>query len=177
MRTWSILNRSLIRATLAGGAVVGLLLVGVLRVSAAGNGASTFTVTVKDATFPFGVVTNPCTGAQDVLTLTNVNGVLHITVNKAGDEWDTGTLAGSFTLDPAPPPANPTLGLPSYSGHAETWFGDSFNQTNQVNHAIFNLHGTGSDGSSLTVHMLFHYSTNANGTITVSTNNTSFTCG
>lgn len=63
-----------------------------------------------------------------------------------------------------------TLGLDpiTYTGHFTTWFGDENNQQNDVEHSTFNLHLTGSDGSTLSAHENAQAAMNANGTITVS---------
>jgi hypothetical protein len=66
--------------------------------------------------------------------LATVNGVFHVNINGAGDNWTTSTLTGPFTI---------TSGATVLAtGHLETWFGQENNLTNSVGNAIFNLTGT-----------------------------------
>lgn len=113
-------------------------------------------------TFPSNVpCVDPATGPPTgMLTLTS-NEVFHVTVNRAGDGWITGTSEGSFSFTPFDPTR------PSYTGHYTSWFGGSFNQKNLVFHDTFNVHGTGSDGSSLDFHMIDHFSISASGVVLV----------
>ena len=82
------------------------------------------------------------------------NGVLHMTVNNAGDTWITGTIEG---------PASAT----GFSGHAAAWFGVEDNAQNSVNHFIANAVGTLSDGTPLRIHQEGQFTMNANGLPTV----------
>ena len=88
-----------------------------------------------------------------LVTLTINTGVFHITINKAGDEWDTGTVEGGlvFAAD---------TGV-VYTGHFTQWFGDSLNNQNAVMHFTANYVATGSDGSHLSLHMDLHLSSSA----------------
>lgn len=138
---------------------------------AAGNGAQTQTVTFKNATIDFGAGANPCSGASGDLTALSVNGVMHETVNKAGDFWDTGTLTGTFQFTPD------DRSLPTYTGHGTAWFGDSINNQNVVNHFTMNLNLTGTDGSTVAFHEAGHISTNANGVPVVVFDKQNTTCG
>jgi hypothetical protein len=99
----------------------------------------------------------PFTG---MLTLT-FNAVFHVTVNKAGDGWITGTTEGNFSFTPFDP------ARPSYTGHFASWFGGSFNMNNTVLHDTFNVHGTGSDGSTLTFHVIDHVNIDSSGVVTL----------
>jgi len=85
------------------------------------------------------------------------NTVFHETVNTAGDGWITGTTEGAFSFMPFDPKRV------SYAGHAESWFGGSFNLNNTVLHDTLNISGTGSDGSTLTAHIIDHMSISASG--------------
>ncbi len=119
----------------------------------------TYTQNVHGAvqSFPSNVpCVDPPNSVTGFLTLT-FNAVFHVTVNTAGDAWATSTQTGDFSFVPFNP-----AGL-SYTGHFAIWFGDSFNQNNSVLHDTFNLHGTASDGSSLTAHMIDHMSISASG--------------
>lgn len=147
----------LLRGTLATVAVVCLLLLTLSSALADGNGATTFTQTFHNAvaTMPSA---NPCTGVPGTVTLT-YNGVIHFTVNKAGDFWDTGNQTGDFVFIPD------DASQPSYTGHFHNWFGDSFNNRNQVDHFTFQVNGVGSDGSTLTFHEVGHFSVSASGAV------------
>jgi hypothetical protein len=99
----------------------------------------------------------PFTGT---LTIT-FNAVFHVTVNQAGDVWLTGTTEGAFSFVPFDP------ARPSYTGHFASWFGASLNRNNAVFHDIFNVHGTGSDGSTLTFHVIDHVNIDSSGVVTL----------
>lgn len=136
-----------------------------------GNGAQTQTFHIKNATVDFGPSANPCSGATGDLMGTDINGIMHETVNKAGDDWGTSTLTGQFLFTPDDPTQ------PTYTGHGTQWGGGSDNNQNSVGHFTFSLHMTGSDGSSITFHETGHMSTNANGDPTVVFDKQSVTCG
>lgn len=103
--------------------------------------------------------------ATDFVVITAVgpgNGVIHSIVNNAGDGWFTSTWTGTVSLvflesDGVTP--DPTA--PTYTGHLQQWFGGSFNKNNFVTHDTTNVQVTGSDGSSLGVHIVDHMSTSA----------------
>jgi hypothetical protein len=120
----------------------------------------TFTQNVQGATqtFPTSLpcVDPPTSPPTGTLTIT-FNAVFHVTVNGAGDAWITSTSTGNFSFVPFDP------SRPSFTGHFTGWFGGSFNQNNLVVHDIFNVHGTGSDGSSLAFHIIDHMSISASG--------------
>lgn len=86
------------------------------------------------------------------------NAVFHITINAAGDEWVTTTQEAWFNLVP-------DTGTVTYTGHFATWFGLSLNRNNSVAHDVFNIKATGSDGSALTLHIVDHLNSSANGQI------------
>lgn len=138
-------------------AVLALTLMVSSAALADGNGATTFTQTFHNAvqTMPSN---NPCTGASGNVTLV-YNGVFHYTINKAGDFWDTSNQTGTFTFVPD------DTSQPSYTGTFHMWFGDSFNNHNQVNHFTFQVHGIGSDGSTLDFHETAHFSVSASGMV------------
>jgi hypothetical protein len=102
---------------------------------------------------------NPCTNAPGTISINYTNDVFHINVNGAGDIWLTQTLTGSATATPDDPL------LPSYSGHVTIWFGASMNKNNYVLHDTFNATLTGTDGSTITMHMVDHLSANASGIV------------
>jgi hypothetical protein len=109
-------------------------------------------------TFPTNVpCVDPMTGPPTGILTITFNGVFHVTVNGAGDVWVTSTSAGDFSFAPFPPRTV------SYTGHFTTWFGASLNRNNGVFHDTFNVHGTGSDGSTLSAHFITHFSMSASG--------------
>lgn len=83
------------------------------------------------------------------------NGVLHLTVNNAGDSWLTGTIEGPATVSGA--------GATLFSGHAAAWFGIEDNAQNSVRHFIANADGTLSNGTALSIHQEGQFTVNANG--------------
>jgi hypothetical protein len=88
-----------------------------------------------------------------LLTITINNGVFHITINKAGDLWDTGTIEGTFVFVA-------DNGL-TYTGHFTQWFGDSVNNLNEVHHFTASFVGSAPNGSRISLHFDFHFSTSA----------------
>ena len=136
-------------------AIGGMLAFTVTAAYADGNGAQTFTQTFKNQTDQF-VDFVPCRDYQATITIT-YNGVLHFTVNKAGDFWATGTMTGTVTAVPL------DASNPSFTGRFTTWFGESDNNQNFVDHSTFRLRLTGSDGSTITAHETVHLSSSASG--------------
>ena len=120
-----------------------------------GNGAQTTTQHFKNATDTF-VDFVPCRDFKATIT-TTYNGVLHFTVNKAGDFWATGTMTGTATAVPLDP------SNPSFTGKFTTWFGEADNKQNGVDHSTFTVHLTGSDGSTIKFHDTAHVSSSASG--------------
>ena len=92
-----------------------------------------------------------------LLTNNVETGIFHITINKAGDEWDTGTLEGTFAFL--------TDAGVLYTGHFTQWFGDSFNNRNMVQHATLNYTGSSATGAHISLHIEFHLSTSASGDV------------
>ena len=110
-------------------------------------------------TFPPMQVTPLCGGAAPGGTVyATGNAVFHITVNAAGDTWVTQTQEAWFTLVP-------DTGTVTYTGHFAIWFGVSLNRNNSVLHDVFNIHATGSDGSTISLNIVDHLSMSASGQI------------
>ena len=151
--------RKLVQFGVVAGTLAALLALGVPAAYADGNGATTFTQNDHNVTESM-VSANPCTGDTGTLTDT-FNSVFHGTISKTGSLF-TGTAEAEFTFVPDDP------AKVTYTGHFTTWFGDENNLQNDVAHATFNLHATGSDGSTLTFHENAQATMNANGVITVS---------
>lgn len=128
-------------------------------VSAGGNGAQTFTQTMKGP-FPSFHVDATC-GVFGGTVSGSGNAVFHITINNAGDEWVTTTQEAWFTIVPDDPT------LPNFAGHVAAWFGISVNNQNAVLHDITNVKATATDGSgqTLSFHFVDHISVSASGQV------------
>src|SRR5213078_1101360 len=152
-------------------AVVVLLAAGAALPAAGGRGTVTITTHDHNVQLFSDPVTNPCTGEPGTLTAIAANEVFHITFFTNGDEfWVTGTDEGTATFTPD----NPS-GV-SASGHFASWFGESFNEKNDVQYDTFNLTLTNTDGSHIVVHETTHLSTNAAGVVTVNFDKMSLSC-
>jgi hypothetical protein len=97
----------------------------------------------------------------------NGNGVFHMTVNKAGDSWVTGTVEGQFIVVDG---SGNTVG----TGHAQSWFGSEDNNQNGVQHFTSNGYANMLDGTRIGFHAEGQFAMNANGVVTV--NRTTFDC-
>jgi hypothetical protein len=130
------------------------------------NGAGTVTSTqhAKNVVlFSMPGSSNPCDPADTgTLTATAATEVFHITTQADGTFWVTGTAQGTVTFTPD----NPADA--SATGHFTSWFGESSNDKNDVQHdtATFNLWA--SDGTHIVFKMKDHLSTNALGKVTAS---------
>ncbi len=126
-----------------------------------GAGAVSFTQTFHDATQTFSTP-NPCSGAPGTVAIT-YNGVAHGTVLTsgvgAGTGWFTFTATGSFVLTPSDP------SQPTFTGKFTVWDGENMNLNNFAATSILVIHGTGSDGSSLSFHDVAHFSVSASGVV------------
>jgi hypothetical protein len=166
-------NLGALRISLVALAALGMLLIGAGLAFADGNGAQTQTFTVKNAQFDMGPALDPCSGMSGQVLGTSVNGVLHQTINGAGDFWLTGTLTGASIFVPD------SASMPTYVGHGETWFGVSDNNQNGVEHFTFHFQGTAPDGTTMDFHEIGHISTSAssNGLPVVVFDKATGTCG
>ncbi len=137
---------------------IALLLLSLTAGVTRGSGATTFTQNFHDVTVTFPASPFFCNGINSTVTIT-YNGVFHETNLTSGEFWATMTLAGTFATTPVDPSQL------SFTGHFAVWFGVSANHQNFVVHSIFNIHGTGSDGSTLIFHDTMHFSVSASGVI------------
>jgi hypothetical protein len=127
-----------------------------------GSQTGTFTCTMHG---PQSEELGPGCGQADAFI--NGNGVFHITVNKAGDSWVTGTVQGDFvTVD--------GFGDTTGTGHAQQWFGGADNNQNGVQHFTGNGYANMLDGTRIGFHVEGQFTMNANGVVTVS--RTTMTC-
>jgi len=136
---------------------LGAVLLMAVTAQASGAGAVSMTQTFHDATQSM-PSNQPCTGVPGTLTLT-YNGVVHTTFLTsgvgAGTGWFTFTATGAFSFVGSD-------GV-NFSGMFTTWFGGNGNLQNFAGTSILVVHGTGSDGSSLTFHDVAHMSVSASG--------------
>jgi hypothetical protein len=162
--------RHVLRAvTLA--AMLTLLTAGAALADGGGQGTVTTTQQFRGLAFSQ-AVTNPCTGAAGMLTASVRTGVFHVISFTTGPEfWMTGTDEGTATFTP-----DDATGA-SASGHYAEWFGESFNNRNDVRHDTSTYNLKGSDGSHIVVQAVDHFSTNANGVVTVSFSDVNVHCG
>jgi len=108
---------------------------------------------------------NLCSGMPGVLTIV-FSGVAHTTALENGTLQMTGTSTGTVTFVPDDPTQ------PSYTGHLTERFGEGMNTITIADNIV--LHG--SDGSLGKLHILFHLTVNANGTVTASIDTNRLTC-
>lgn len=147
-------------------ALLVVLLAGFVTAIPASADAATSVTQNFHGTFKPMTVGPLCGAPGGVLTGTG-NAVMHMTVNAAGDAWGTATQEESFTLTPT------DKSLPIFTGHFAIWFGFSSNLNNVVSHDIFNVIATGSDGSSIALHLVDHFSISAS----LNVNSFSIGCG
>jgi len=162
------MSRRVVRA--AGlGVVVALLSAGAAL--AGGRGTVTITTHAHNVLLFTESVLNPCNGEPGTVTAIAANEVFHVTFFPNDDEfWVTGTDEGTATFTPDDP-----NGV-SASGHFAAWFGESFNEKNDVQHDIFNIHLRTTDGSLIVARETTHLSTNAAGEVTVNFDKMSVSC-
>jgi hypothetical protein len=116
-------------------------------------------------TFP---TVNPCNGNPAVGTATS-NIVSHETFFPAtGEDHQTFTEEDNFTV----------VGVPAtFTGHMTIHDNLNLNRQNLNATSTVSAHATGSDGSTITFHEVDHFTFNADGTLTVSFERPSLTCG
>ena len=137
--------------------------------AAAGGIGHTVTITQhQHGEFTIPDAVNPCNGHVIAIAVDG-NSVEHITFFPDGDEvWMTFTTTGKFTgID----------GDVTYTGHFTVWGNFNLNERNSNSTFTFSLRAVGSDGSVIIGHETAHFALNANGTVTVSFDKMSFTCG
>ena len=147
-----------------------ILALGVMPVAAAPGGTGhTVTITQhQHDVFTEPNAVNPCNGHPITLTVDG-NSVTHVTFFPDSDElWATFTETGKFTgVD----------GDITYTGHFTIWDNQNVNEQNANSTFTFSVRAFGSDGSVITGHEVAHLTINANGTVTVSFDKPSYTCG
>jgi hypothetical protein len=120
-------------------------------------GAVSTTTTEHQGTDTFTDVV-PCGADPNALydiTLT-YNEIDHVTTGPNSIHF-TMTQTGTFVAVPQDP------SLPTYTGHFMIWDGDNDNAQTASGTFTFDLHGTGSDGSTITFNAVEHFNVDANG--------------
>ncbi len=165
------MNRRVLSA-LGLAAALTLLTAAAAVADAGGQGTVTTTQQFRNLALFSEHVANPCTGALGTLTGTAKTAVFHVTSFTTGPEfWMTGTDEGVATFTPDDPQDV------TASGHFTEWFGESFNNRNDVQHFTSSFRLKGSDGSHIVVQETAHFSINANGVITVTFDKVGVHCG
>jgi hypothetical protein len=112
-------------------------------------------------TTPTVVPADGCTEEGLLYTITTTsNLVMHETLFDDGRVHATFTQTGTFSAVPLEDPS-----LPSFTGKFTTWSGFNQNGTTVNGTFTFNLHGTGSDGSTLSTHQTDHFNVRPDGTV------------
>jgi len=100
-----------------------------------------------------------CEDGGPLYTITTTsNSVMHETVFDDGRVHATFTQTGTFSAVPLSDPD-----LPSFTGTFTTWGGFNQNGTTVNGTSTFNLNGTGSDGSRLSIHQVEHFNVRPDG--------------
>jgi len=147
----------MVRRLLVGLAAAGLLLVGA---PAFAQPPVNTTNTQKNLVETFVDVVPSCEGGGPLYTITTTSNLVeHETVFDDGRVHATFTQTGTFVAVPLDDPS-----LPSYTGKFTIW--GNFNQNGQTANSTFtfNIHGTGSDGSTFTNHVTEHFNARPSGT-------------
>jgi hypothetical protein len=142
---------------------LGLLAAGLLSIAAPAFAQPPTTVTTHEQGLvgTFVDVIPSCDEVGPLYTITTtVNLVMHETIFDDGRVHATFTQTGTFVAVPLEDPS-----LPSFSGRFTQWGG--FNQNgNTVNGTFtFDLRGTGSDGSIVSIHLVDHFNERPDATV------------
>ena len=139
------------RRAISSFAAIGAVVLMALPAHANGAGALTLTQPFHNATMTLTNSPNPCTGVPGDGTLT-FNGVVHMTVLTsgvgAGTGWFTFTATGDLNIV--------QVDGVTFTGHFTMWDGASGNLNNFTGTSTFNIHATGSDGSTVVFHAISH---------------------
>jgi len=100
-----------------------------------------------------------------------VAGLSHTTTNADGTVHHVATVRGTEAFVPTDP------GLPSYAGRFTAWDGQNGAAGQTITStATFHNTLTGSDGSRIHVHGVFHVTTRADGSVAASLDRVTLTC-
>jgi hypothetical protein len=137
---------------------VGLL---VVAVPALASPPETTTTIQKDLVETFVDVVPSCEGGGPLYTVTTTsNLVSHETIFEDGRIHGTFTQTGSVVAVPLEDPS-----LPSYTGHFTVWGGFNANGTTVNGTFTFNVRLVGSDGSTVTNHVVDHFNLRPDGSV------------
>jgi hypothetical protein len=155
------------------GVVVGVVMAVVIAMPVAAGNGPVVTTTHFHGVQPFTTI-NPCNG--DALAGTETtNSVSHEALFPSGEAHFTDTEEDTISAVDTTP--GPSFGV-TYTGHDSVWMGGNLNrQNNGTQTGTFNVHATGSDGSTITYHEVFHATLLPDGTISVMFDKKSLTCG
>jgi hypothetical protein len=149
----------MISRLLVGLTAVCLMLIGAPAFAA--GSPTTQTTHQKNLVETFVDVVPSCEGGGPLYTITTTSNLVeHETVFADGRVHATFTQTGTFVAVPL------DASLPSYTGKFTVW--DNFNQNGPVvsnSTFTFNVHGTGSDGSTFSNHENDHFNMPPNGTV------------
>jgi hypothetical protein len=119
----------------------------------------TETTTERNVTETFIDVVPTCEGGGPAYEINlTYNVIAHSTVFADGRLHETFTQTGTFVATPVDDPS-----LPTYTGKFTVWGGFNANGEGVNGTFTFNVHGTGSDGSRIDVHLTDHFNTTPNG--------------
>jgi hypothetical protein len=122
---------------------------------------TTTTTTAKGVVETFVDVVPTCEGGGPLYTITTTaNLIEHETAFADGRVHATFTQTGTFTAAPLQDPT-----LPSYTGKFTTWGGFNANGSTVNGTATFSVRGTGSDGSTFSLHEVQHFNQRPDGTV------------
>jgi hypothetical protein len=165
-------GRHVRRALVVAAVVAGVLLIpGAASAAPGGTGHTVTETELIHGEFDPGLEDpNPCTGADVVSASAFGNVVMHVTFFPDDDEvWATFTETGRITiLD--------SNGV-TYTGRITAWGNFNLNEKNTNSTFTVSVKLTGSDGSTITLHEVQHFGTNANGDVTAEFDKPNLTCG
>ena len=119
----------------------------------------TQTITAKNVVETFVDVVPTCEGGGPLYTVTTTSNMIeHETIFSDGRMHATFTQTGTFVAVPLNDPS-----LPSYTGKFTAWGGFNDNGGAVTGTDTFSIHGTGSDGSTFSVHNVDHFNTTPTG--------------
>ena len=150
----------MVRRLLVGLVAAGLLLVGA---PAFAQPPVTETTVQKNLveTFVDVVPNSNCEEEGPLYTITTTSNLVeHTTTFDDGRIHETFTQTGTFVAVPLEDPS-----LPSYTGKFTTWGGFNANGATVNGTFTFNLHATGSDGSTINTHQVDHFNQRPDGTV------------
>lgn len=117
---------------------------------------------------------NPCTDAPLAFS-GSTNMVNHLTYFP-GPDGTPDELWGTFTEEDNFTAVDEASGV-VYRGHQTAWGNYNLNEKNANQTFTFSAHATGSDGSTITGHEVMHVTLRPDGTVAVSFDRMTLTCG